>query len=425
MMPADARILPPEVEVAVVGGGPAGLAAATRLRERGIASVAVLEREPAAGGIPRHCGHFPFGLREFHRLLRGTNYARRLVTEAESAGVAIHSDTTVVGLEPGPRLRLSTPQGARDLVAQRVLLATGVRETSRAARFIGGERPLGVVTTGALQSLIYLAQKRPFRRPVILGSELVSFSALLTCRHAGIRPIAMVEANPRITARSFAVALPRLLGVPLHLSTELVAIHGRPRVEGVTLRHADGRSFDLPCDGVIVTGAFTPEASLVRLGPLALDSGSGGPVVDQFGRCSDPAFFAAGNLLRPVETAGWSWQEGVAAGDALADSLAGRLPSAERLVRVVADHPAIKLALPQRLALPTPRGGMMRLQLRLARPARGSLTLRDAGGEIWRQRLDSLPERRILVPLAGVIDRILGDTLTLSIDEAMRVSATA
>lgn len=416
-MTTEPRILPPEVEVAVVGGGPAGLAAATRLRERGIASVAVLDREPAAGGIPRHCGHYPFGLREFHRLLRGPDYARRLVAEAEAAGVAIHTTTTVVGLEPGPRLRLSTPEGTRDLDAQRVLLATGVRETSRAARFIGGDRPLGVVTTGALQSLVYLAGKQPFRRPVILGSELVSFSALLTCRHAGIRPVAMVEPKPRITARSFAAGLPRLFGVPLHLATELVAIHGRPRVEGVTLRRADGSSFDLACDGVIVTGAFTPEATLLRLGPLALDPGSGGPVVDQFGRCSDSTFFAAGNLLRPVETAGWSWQEGIAAGDALAESLAGRLPPAERLVRVVADHPAIKLALPQQLALPAQRGGMARLQLRLARAARGSLTLRDAGGEVWRQRLDSLPERRILVPLAGFIDRISGDTLTLSIDE--------
>jgi NADPH-dependent 2,4-dienoyl-CoA reductase/sulfur reductase-like enzyme len=416
-MPTEPRVLPPEVEVAVVGGGPAGLAAATRLRERGIASVAVLDREPAAGGIPRHCGHYPFGLREFHRLLRGPDYARRLVAEAEAAGVAIHTATTVVGLEPGPLLRLSTPEGVRDLTAQRVLLATGVRETSRAARLIGGDRPLGVMTTGALQSLVYLAGKRPFRRPVILGSELVSFSALLTCRHAGIRPVAMIEANARITARSFAAALPRLFGVPLHLSTALEAIHGHPRVEGVTLRRADGSTVDLACDGVVVTGAFTPEATVARLGALALDPGSGGPVIDQFGRCSDPTVFAAGNLLRPVETAGWSWREGAAAGDRLAESLAGRLAPAERLVRVAADHPAIKLALPQRLALPAQRGGMARLQLRLARPARGSLLMRDAGGEIWRQRLDGLPERRILVPLAGFIDRISGDTLTLSIDE--------
>src|SRR3546814_582648 len=179
----------------------------------------------------------------------------------------------------------------------------------------------------------------------------------------------MGEANPRITARRFTAGLPRLLGIPLHLGTDLVAIHGTRRVEGVTLRRADGTESTLETDGVIVTGGFTPEATLVRLGSLALDPASGGPVIDQFGRCSDPAFFATGNLLRPVETAGWSWQEGVAAGDALAESLAGRLAPAERLIGVSADHPAIKLVLPQRLALPARLGGMPHLQVRLTRPA--------------------------------------------------------
>src|SRR3546814_11554772 len=107
--------------------------------------------------------------------------------------------------------------------------------------------------------------------------------------------------------------LPRLFGVPLHLATQLVSIHGQSRVEGVTLRLPDGSTQQIAADGVIVTGAFTPEATLAQLGHLAVDPGSGGPVVDQFGRCSDADFFAAGNLLRPVETAGWSWREGLAA----------------------------------------------------------------------------------------------------------------
>lgn len=417
-MASDAdSLLPAEVAVAVVGGGPAGLAAATRLKERGVESVVVLEREPAAGGIPRHCGHYPFGMREFHRVLRGPDYAGRLVERAKAAGVAIHCGATVVGIEPGPRLRLSIPEGARDLSARRVLLATGVRETSRAERFIGGKRPLGVVSTGALQSLIYLAGKQPFRHPVILGTELVSFSAIFTCRHAGIRPVAMVEPEPRVTARSPAALLPKLLGIPLHLGCELVAIHGSPRVEGVTLRQGDGSTRDIEADGVIVTGGFTPEATLARLGHLALDPGSGGPVVDQYGRCSDDGFLAAGNLLRPVETAGWSWREGLAAGEVLAEGLSGRLPPAEGHITVAARHPAIKFVLPQRLARPAGPGGMRHLQLRLARAARGRLTVSDSDSLLWQQPLDSLPERRILVPLEGFIDRASGATLTVTIIE--------
>lgn len=414
----DRRALPAEVEVAVVGGGPAGLAAATRLKERGVATVAVLDREPAAGGIPRHCGHYPFGMREFHRVLRGPDYARRLVERAEAVGVAIHSATSVVGLAPGPRLLISTTDGQATLSARRVLLATGVRETSRAARMIGGQRPLGVISTGALQSLIYLADKRPFRRPVILGSELVSFSAILTCRHAGIRPVAMIEEAPRVTAWRFAEALPRLLGIPLYLGTKLIWIHGGPRVEGVTLRLPDGGEQEIETDGVIVSGAFTPEATLARLGHLTLDPGSGGPVVDQFGRCTDGNFFAAGNLLRPVETAGWSWREGIAAGNAVADSLAGRLPAAERLISVAVGSPVLKFALPQRIALPIHTGGTEHLQLRLNRAARGHLTVSDAGGAVWEGPIAGLPERRILIPLKGFIDKVCGDTLTVSLAES-------
>ena len=420
-MASDLRRLPAEVEVAIVGGGPAGLAAATRLKERGVTSLALLDREPEAGGIPRHCGHYPFGLREFHRLLRGPDYAKRLVERATAAGVEIYPATTVTAIAEGPKLTLSTAGGRTELTARHVLLATGVRETSRAARFIGGRRPGGVIATGALQSMVYLAGKRPFRRPVILGSELVSFSALLTCRHAGIRPVAMIEPGARVTARRFAEALPRLFGIPLHLNREVVAIHGREQVEGVTLRGPNGEEHDLETDGVIVTGGFTPEATLCRLGHLALDGsgegGSGGPAIDQYGRCSDPAFFAAGNLLRPVETAGWSWQEGVAAGDVLADSLAGKLPAAERFLDVVVGHPAIKLALPQRLALPLRAGGMAQLQLRLNRAVRGQMVLRDGGDIVWSQHLAALPERRILLPLRDFIDKVRGDTLTIGFTE--------
>ena len=191
---------PSHCDVAIVGAGPAGLAAATRLRQRGVGSVVLIDREPEAGGIPRHCGHYPFGMREFSRLLRGPDYARRLAERAFKAGAAFLPATTVVRIAPGPQLTLSSAQGTTTLTADRVLLATGVRETSRAARLIGGARLAGVLSTGALQSMVYLKGLTPFHRPVILGTELVSFSAIMTCRHAGIRPAAMVEEAPRITA---------------------------------------------------------------------------------------------------------------------------------------------------------------------------------------------------------------------------------
>ena len=333
-----------EPEVIVIGGGPAGLAAATDLARAG-RRVTVLDREPAMGGIPRHCGHYPFGMREFHRLLRGPDYAARLGQVALAAGVTFRTGCTVTALHPGGVIDITDTDGPATIGARVVLLATGVRETSRAARLIGGQKPGAVLSTGALQGLVYLNGQRPFGRPVILGSELVAFSALLTCRHAGIRPLAMIEPGDRITAPGPARWLAWLLGVPVHLHSDIAAIHGRSHVDGVSLTGPSG-SRDLDADGVIVTGGFRPEASLIRASHLALDPGSGGPVIDRWGRLSDPAYFAAGNLLRGVETAGWCWSEGRRTARAILAALQDRLPPGGG-GRVVLDHPALRLALPQ------------------------------------------------------------------------------
>ena len=397
-------------EVIVVGAGPAGLAAATELACAG-RRVLVLEREAEAGGIPRHCGHYPFGMREFHRLLRGPDYAARLRATALAAGVEIRTRTTVTALLPGGRVEVTDDRGPASLAAQAVLLATGVRETSRAARLIGGEKPGGVIPTAALQGIVYLNHQRPFRRPLILGSELVAFSALLTCRHAGIRPVAMVEPGPRITTRSPAIWLARLMGVPVHLRSDIAAIHGRTRVEGVTLTTPAGPQ-DLAADGVVVTGGFRPDAALLRGSHLEVDPASGGPVIDAWGRLSDPAYFAAGNLLRGVETAGWCWDEGRRTARALLAALEGRLPP-PLAARLTLAHPALRLAVPQRLG-PSAGAPHDRLQIRLASPAKGRLRLMQEGRELASARIDSLPERRLSLPVTG-----LGSgPVTLTIEEA-------
>lgn len=386
-------------DVAIIGGGPAGLAAATELKRLGVATVAVLEREREAGGVPRHCGHYPFGMRELHRVLRGPEYAARLVDRARRAGVQIRTQTTVTALLPGPLVEVSTPAGVESISARRVLVATGVREKSRAARLIGGTKPGGVLSTGALQGLVYLEGLSPFRRPVILGTELVSFSALLTCRHAGIAPVAMIEAGTRVTAWRPSILLPRVLGVPLMLETEVVRIVGCERVEGVDVRTRSGAERRFEADGVIVSGQFLPEASLVRDSHLAFDPRSGGPSIDQFGRLSDPHYFAAGNILRPVETAGWCWAEGRTAARHIARSLAGELPHPEGEVRICVRGQTLKYAVPQRIVAGNSDGASRWLQLRVTRPVRGTLSIEADGRTLGARPISALPERRLLVPL--------------------------
>src|SRR5262245_17783655 len=314
-------------DVVIVGGGPAGLSAARRLLGMGVGDVVVMEREAEAGGIPRHCGHTGFGIGQYLGLpMRGPDYARRLADSA--AGADIRVDTTVTAIEPGGRIRTVHPaEGARIVEGRCVLLATGIRETPRSARLVTGSRPLGVTTTGALQQMVYLKGIRPFTRAVILGSELVSFSVLLTARHAGIKIAAMIEEREHITARRPGDWIARaLFGVPVLTGTKLIAIRGGAKVEAVEIER-DGRHETIACDGVIFTGRFMPETALLKSGHIALDPGSGGPAIDQFFRTSDPHVFAAGNLLRPVETAGMCWAEGRIAAANIAAALVGALPS--------------------------------------------------------------------------------------------------
>jgi len=384
-------------DVVIVGAGPTGLAAAVRLKKLGIDDLVVLERETEAGGIPRHCGHTGFGLREFGRLMTGPAFARRAARDAEAAGVELRLGTAVTALAAGGTLDVATPQGPARLRARRVLLATGVRETPRPPRLVSGTRPWGVMTTGALQQLVYLKGLRPFARAVIVGSELVSFSAILTLRAGGMRPVAMIEPGARITARRPGDLVARyILGVPVLTETRLHAIHGGNRVEGVVVedRHGHHR---IDCDGVIFTGRFLPESAIMSRDVLDFDPGTGGPAVDQTWRCSDPAYYACGNLVHPVETAGRCYREGLAAAQAIAADLAG--PCAPDAARVTVElDGALRYLCPQVVTLPAASAPRWRFNARAAREASGRLALLADNSALWSRHVHALPERRLTVP---------------------------
>jgi thioredoxin reductase len=388
------------VDVAIIGGGPSGLSAAVELRRRGVRKVVVIEREREAGGIPRHCAHPPFGFWEYGRILNGPDYAQRNVKEALKAGVDIRVLHSVTRLGAGGLLEIVSPDKPVAIQASRVLIATGAREAPRSARLVGGDRPLGVINTGAFQSYLYLEHLKPFDRPLIVGTELVSLSSILSARRAGIRPVAMIETNKRATARWPLSLFPKLCGIPMHFGAELLEVHGVGRVEGASVRLEDGSIKEFDCDGVLLTGRFTPESSLVRLSDLKLDPKSGGPVIDQYGRCSDPAYFAAGNLLRPIETAGWSFREGGKIGSLIAQDLKGELPSDAPSLEIACGE-GLKFCVPQQLVLSSVEG-MKYLQLRVSQATDGVLVVRADGRKVWSHKSSSLPERRILIPIASL-----------------------
>ncbi len=262
-------------DVIVVGGGPAGLACALELRQRGVSDVVVLDREERAGGIPRHCAHQGFGVRDLRRALSGPAYARRYVELAERAGVDIRTETMVTGWSRDGSLEVTAPESRESLRAAAIVLATGCRERPRPTRLVPGSRPEGVLTTGLLQQLVELRSPRIGTRAVIVGAEHVSFSALLALVHAGVKVAGMATELPRhqsLPGAALGAAL--CYRVPLWTRTVLTEIRGLPRVEEVELHDVStGRTRAVACDTVVFTADWIPDHELSscagRLSPSA------------------------------------------------------------------------------------------------------------------------------------------------------------
>ena len=290
-------------DVVVVGAGPAGLAAARELaRDR---RVVVLDREGQTGGIPRHCDHLGFGVRDLHRVVTGPEYARRLVAAAVGAGADLRTEATVTGWSGERELEVTSPEGRLIVRGDAVLLATGARERARSARLVPGDRPAGVLTTGQLQNLVHVQHRSPGRRAVVVGAELVSWSAVLTLRAAGAATVLMTTEHERGESYAVLRTPARLaLRVPVATRTRVVRVVGHDTVEGVEVRDLrSGSTRVVACDTVVFTGGWIPDHELARLGALDLDPATRGPRVDSALRTSRPGVFAAGNLVHPVDTA--------------------------------------------------------------------------------------------------------------------------
>ncbi|WP_405851672.1 FAD-dependent oxidoreductase [Streptomyces sp. NBC_00090] len=393
------------VDVLVVGAGPAGLATAARLAAAGAGRVEVLERESAAGGVPRHCGHPGFGADRRGRPLDGPAYARRAVRAALRAGADVRTGVSATGWAGPLTLDVTAPTGLERIRARAVVLATGARERPRSARLVPGARPAGVLTTGELQQTVRLfrehggaARERVGRRAVVVGGEPVARHAVRALRDAGVEVAAVVTELPR-AAVGFG-------GVPVLTRTTVTELLGRGRLTGVAVRAGDGRSTVLRCDTMVFTGDWIPDHELARSRGLAPAPGTRGPVTDGSFRTAEPGVLAVGNLLRGVEPAQVAAAEGRAAADTVLDLLAGR-PRPAAGVPVAAAGPlrwvTPGLLGPGPVAVPL----LVRADRRLVRPV---LTVTQDGAPLRRERL-----RGELVPWRTVR---LGPTWTGGVDLA-------
>lgn len=217
-------------DVLIVGAGPSGLAAARALVECGAGTIVVLDRDDDIGGLPRFCQHFGFGFEYSGRVESGPAFVRRLRRGLDGPQLRILTQTTALSLAPGPSVDVTGPKaGPLRLRPRAVLIATGVREMPRGGRLIPGDRPQsGILTTGLLQQMVARDVRQPIGRMIVVGSEHVAFSAVLTARHAGGRVIAIVEPGDHTQSFAAAALLAKyLFGVAIYERTDVIEILGR------------------------------------------------------------------------------------------------------------------------------------------------------------------------------------------------------
>ena len=278
------------VQLAIVGGGPAGLAAAAAAYDAGLRDILILERSGELGGILNQCIHAGFGLHTFHQELTGPEYAQRYIDAVQERGIPAWTDCMVLDITPDRVLTVTgRAVGLQQIRAQAVVLAMGCRERPRGALNIAGTRPAGIWSAGTAQRMVNMEGYLPGRQVVILGSGDIGLimARRMTLEGAEVKAVAEVMPYSGGLKRNIVQCLDDF-DIPLYLSTTVVEIHGQEHLTGVTLAQVDDKRLPIPgteryipCDTLLLSVGLLPENELTRQAGAALDAVTGGPVVDE------------------------------------------------------------------------------------------------------------------------------------------------
>ena len=350
---------PMMVDVAVIGGGPAGLAAALECHKNGIASIAIFDRDKELGGILQQCIHNGFGLARFKEELTGPEYAERFIRELDGTGIRVFTDTMVLSVDSSKRIMAMNPQeGLFCVAAKAIILAMGCRERSRGALGIPGNRPAGVFTAGCAQRLVNMEGYIPGREVVILGSGDIGLimARRLTWEGVKVKLVCEILPTPSGLMRNVVQCLEDN-GIPLKVSHTVAQIHGQERVEGVTVAQVDENrvpipeTFEyIPCDTLLLSVGLIPENELSDEIGIAMDPITGGAAVDQYRQTSMAGVFSCGNVLHVHDLVDNVSEEAEIAGRGASAYVQGKL-SANAMQVQVRPGPGVRYVAPQRITL--------------------------------------------------------------------------
>lgn len=391
---------PQNVDVLVIGAGPAGMAAAIAAREAGVESLLVLEREPSMGGILRQCIHNGFGLHRFKEELTGPEYAQRDIDRVKELGIEVRCGTTVLSIEEGRLVTaVSREYGMQLFQAGAIILAMGCRERPRGALATPGTRCAGVYSAGTAQKFVNLEGYMPGKQVVILGSGDIGLIMARRMTLQGAKVLACVELMPYSSGlnRNIVQCL-QDFDIPLYLSHTVIDIQGRERLSGVTVAQVDANRQPIPgtekqfdCDTLLLSVGLIPENELTQQAQVEMSPLTQGAVVDDSLQTSQEGIFACGNVLHVHDLVDFVSAESFKAGKAAAEFVQGR----QRKGRYVSlkDGAGVRGVVPQRLLIP--EGDAQPVQI-MFRPAEvyenATLRVMDGDTELIRQK------KRILAP---------------------------
>lgn len=329
-------------QLVVIGGGPAGLAAAIAAKKAGLDDIVILERGERLGGILNQCIHNGFGLHTFHEELTGPEYAQRFIDEVKDLGIDCLLNTMVLDLDADKKVTFVNENGLQTIQADSIVLAMGCRERPRGALNIPGYRPAGIYSAGTAQKLVNIDGLMPGRNVVILGSGDIGLIMARRMSLEGAKVHVVAELMPYSGGlkRNIVQCLDDF-GIPLKLSHTIVDIKGKERVERVVLAQVDenrrpvaGTEVEYPCDTLLLSCGLIPENELSKKAHIKMNTVTNGPLVNESLETSVPGVFACGNVLHVHDLVDFVSQEAAVAGIRAAQYVLKVLPDTKQEIGI-------------------------------------------------------------------------------------------